>query len=112
MEREFIQLPEFDRGWTRLGLSDGDLARLQEEIKKNPRLGAVIPGTGGLRKMRFAFEGRGKSGSTRILYIDILIIETVILLGVYAKGEKETLTDAEKNSLRSLVEQLKGQYRD
>ncbi len=112
MEREFVLLPEFDRQWARLGFDDDDLARLQDEIKKNPKLGAVISGTGGLRKMRFAFERRGKSGSTRVLYIDMIIVETVILLGVYAKGEQETLTDAEKNNLKALVELLKDQYRD
>ncbi len=112
MERKFIQLPEFDRQWERLGYDDDDLARLQEEIKKDPKLGVVVQGTGGIRKMRFAFKSRGKSGSTRILYIDIVIVETVILLGAYAKGEQETLSDAEKKNLKKLVDNLKAQYRD
>lgn len=111
MEREFIQLPEFERQWSRLGLDDDDLAELQEEIKKDPKLGAVIPGTGGVRKMRIAFKGRGKRGSARVLYIDVFIAETILLLGAYAKSEKETLTQEEKQNIKKLAELLKGQYR-
>ena len=110
MEREFVLLHEFERQWARLGFDDDDLGRLQEEIRKDPKLGAVIPGTGGVRKMRFAFEGRGKRGGTRVLYVDLLIAETVILLGAYAKNEQETLSMAEKQTLKSLAERITGQY--
>jgi hypothetical protein len=110
MEREFVMLPEFDKQWEKLGLDDDDLCELQDEIKKNPKLGSVIKGTGGLRKMRFAFEGSGKSGSSRVLYVDLVIAETVMLIGAYAKNMKETLTDEEKNQLKSLVKLLKSQY--
>ena len=110
MEREFIIMPEFDRQWAKLGLKDDDLSRLQEAIRKDPKLGSVITGTGGLRKMRFAFEGRGKSGSSRVLYVDIVIAETTFLIGVYAKNEKENLTAEETHHLKVLVETLKSQY--
>jgi hypothetical protein len=63
MTREFILLSEFDRQWARLGFDDGDLSRLQDEIKKDPKLGVVIPGTGGIRKMRFSFEGKGRAAA-------------------------------------------------
>lgn len=46
-----------------MGLTDADLRRLQEELLANPQIGSVMRGTGGVRKMRFAFENRGKSGS-------------------------------------------------
>jgi len=112
MEREFVQLPEFNKQWTQLGFNDDDLLELEENIKKNPALGKIISGTGGVRKMRFAFEGRGKSGSARVLYIDIFVAEKVLLLGAYAKGTKDTLTQDEKNELRKLTAILKDQYRD
>jgi hypothetical protein len=60
--------------------------------------------------MRFSFEGRGKSGGARILYLDILVLETVMLLGAYAKNEQETLTSAQKDVLKSLVRAIKNQY--
>ena len=47
-----------------------------------------MQGTGGLRKMRFAFEGAGKSGSVRECYVDFVIHETVYLITVYPKNKK------------------------
>lgn len=63
MTRTFIQTDEFLKNWQKLGLSDDDLRRLEYAIMMNPKVGSVIPGTGKLRKMRFAYENRGKSGT-------------------------------------------------
>ena len=62
MTRSFIELPIFRSRWEDLGLTDSDLRRLQIELLSDPKVGAVIRGTGGVRKMRFAFEHQGKSG--------------------------------------------------
>ena len=51
MTRTFIQTTEFERNWKELGFTDDDLRRLELEILKNPKTGAVMQGTGGLRKM-------------------------------------------------------------
>ena len=61
MTRTFVMLPEFDKQWANLGLTDKDLNRLQLELLENPQKGDVIQGTGGLRKLRFAFENRAAS---------------------------------------------------
>ena len=58
-------MPVFDKQWREMGLDDNDLQNLQVELLKNPQIGNVIRGTGKLRKMRFAFQNRGKSGSSR-----------------------------------------------
>ena len=68
-------LPEFDRKWSNLGFSDKELKSLQEELTVNPHKGDLIQGTGGLRKIRIAFEGRGKSGSARVCYVDFAVYE-------------------------------------
>lgn len=60
MTRTFIQTHEFTRNWERLGLKDQDLRRLELQILKNLKAGKVIIGTGGLRKLRFAFENEEK----------------------------------------------------
>ena len=60
MTREFIIMPEFDKKWKSLGFTDIELKALQEELTANPLLGKIMQGTGGLRKLRFAFENRGK----------------------------------------------------
>ena len=77
MKREFIETPSFTKKWFSLGFNDEDLRRLENQLLQNPKIGAVIRGTGKMRKMRFAFEGRGKSGSTRVCYVDFEIKETI-----------------------------------
>ena len=56
MTRSFIELPMFRSKWKTLGLNDDDLRRLQLELLSDPKVGAVMQGTGGVRKMRFAFD--------------------------------------------------------
>lgn len=72
MTRTFIQTQEFSRQWRALGFDDEDLRHLELMIMQNPEVGVVMQGTGGLRKMRFAYEGRGKSGSVRVCYVDFV----------------------------------------
>ena len=106
MTRTFIQTDEFIKNWERLGLTDDDLRRLELEIMKNPQVGPVIQGTGKLRKMRFAFENKGKSGSSRVCYVDFLIHETVYLITVYPKNEKDNLSKAERNEIKKFIDIL------
>lgn len=109
MTREFVELPIFRSKWKSLGLDDSDLRRLQEEILLDPKVGAVMKETGGLRKMRFAFEHRGKSGSIRVIYIDFEVYEKIYLITAYQKSEKDNLTKAERNELKQLITILEQQ---
>lgn len=112
MTRTFVELPLFRSKWKALGLNDNDLKRLQEEILLNPKTGAVMKETGGIRKMRFAFEHRGKSGSIRVIYIDFEVYEKIYLLTAYPKNEKDNLSKAERNELRELVKVLENQLKE
>jgi hypothetical protein len=105
--RIFFSTFEFDRQWERLGLDDEDRRRLEDEIMRNPKVGAIIRGTGGLRKMRFAFEKQGKSGSSRILYVDLVVLERVYLVTAYRKNQKENISPAERGIYKKLIEQTK-----
>ena len=107
MLRLFKSTTVFDKQWTELGLDDDDQYKLELEIMNDPSLGKTIRGTGGLRKIRFALEGKGKSGGIRVLYIDIIVMETVYFISAYAKSQQESLTDEEKKSLKAVVEQIK-----
>ena len=106
MTREYVMLPEFDKRWKELGLTDDDLKSLQEELTVNPSKGDVIQGTGGLRKIRFAFENRGKSGSTRVCYVDFVIYERIYLITAYSKNEKDNLSKSERNEVKKLIKLL------
>lgn len=111
MSRTFIQTNEFLHQWKKLGFGEEDLRRLELMIMHNPEIGVVMQGTGGLRKMRFAYEGRGKSGSTRVCYVDFAYYDTVYLLTVYAKNQKENLSKEERNSIKKAVELLESEVR-
>ena len=91
MTRIFVELPIFRSRWKEMGLSDDDLRRLKEELLSDPKVGAVMRGTGGVRKMRFAFEQRGKSGSVRVIYVDFEVYEKIFLITAYPKNEKDNL---------------------
>lgn len=106
MTRTFIQTDEFVRNWKNLGLTDDDMRRLELEILKKPQAGRVIKGTGKLRKLRFAFENKGKSGSARVCYVDFLLMETIYLITIYPKKEKDNLTKAECNHIKKMIDIL------
>ena len=112
MTREFVMMPEFDRQWHKLGLDDTELRQLQETLLKNPKAGKVIQGTKGLRKIRIAFEGQGKSGSGRVAYVDFTVYETVYLITAYSKNEKDTLTKAERNEIAKMIVRLERGIKD
>lgn len=99
-------MPIFDKQWRAMGLDDNDLQALQIELLKDPQIGSVIQGTGKLRKMRFAFPNRGKSGSSRVLYVDFVLAETIYLIFAYPKNEKDNLTDEERNNIKKMIEKI------
>lgn len=107
MYKEFVILPEFEKQWHAMNLNDDDLRRLESMLLENPEAGDVIQGTGGLRKLRFAFSNRGKSGSSRVCYVNIIRAEKTFLITAYPKNVKDNLTKAECNSIRRFVEMLK-----
>jgi hypothetical protein len=106
MTREFVMLPEFDRQWQKLGLGDDELRQLQETLLQNPKVGNVIRGTKGLRKIRIAFEGQGKSGSGRVVYVDFTVHEVVYLITAYPKNEKDNLSKDERNKIAKMIVRL------
>ena len=89
MKRTFIEVPLFTKKWKELGLTDEDLRDLQNILLQNPKSGDVIQGTGGLRKIRIPMKGRGKSGGSRVIYVDIEIKEVIYFINVYTKNEKD-----------------------
>jgi hypothetical protein len=63
----FIELPIFTR-YAVDYFDDGELAELQKALAKNPESGTVVPGTHGVRKLRWSRSGMGKRGGLRVLY--------------------------------------------
>ncbi len=77
-----------------------------EFLARRPKAGRVIQGTGGLRKIRVARPGRGKSGGTRTIYYYHNEDKPILLLLIYAKADQENLTDAQKAQLKKHVDAI------
>lgn len=85
-------------------MSDDEYKSLQEALVNRPDMGAIIRGTGGLRKVRWKQEGRGKSGGVRAIYYWMTEDEQLYMLYVYPKSEQEELTPDQKKALKMIVE--------
>ncbi len=88
-------------------MSAGEMEEVATMISENPRVGDLIAGTGGFRKVRIALQGGGKSGGARVVYYFYDANAPVFLIQVYAKNEKANITAAEKNALKMLSEEFK-----
>lgn len=105
--RTFVELPIFSKRWEEIGLGEDELLALQIMLLKDPQSGPIMEGTGGIRKVRFPLENKGKSGSVRVCYADFAEYEVTYLITAFTKNEKENLTKEEKNTLKKLVKALK-----
>jgi hypothetical protein len=101
---KFVRSAAFDEDWGNLGLDDKDLARLELALVTDPSAGDVIAGTGGLRKLRFARPGEGKSGSCRVCYAFFVDHGIVLLVFIYGKSAKTDLTPKEKAYVKQLLD--------
>ena len=112
MTRVFIYIAEFEKQRKHLGLTEKDIEDIEDFLLTNPTAGRMIPGTGGVRKVRIRLPNRGKSGGARVVYVDFANYEKMYMLTVYGKGVKENLTQVEKNELNNLVNVLKAESRE
>lgn len=92
-------------------LTVGQRDAVIDMVAYEPTCGDVIPGSGGLRKVRIGRDGIGKRGGTRVIYYFYNEDFPILLLALYAKNEKADLTAAEKRefaaSMREIVRQWK-----
>src|SRR5260364_375985 len=102
---EFIETPTFTRMVTAL-LSDEEYRTLQHALVENPARGDLIKGGGGIRKLRHAVQGRGKSGGVRVIYYWMKDHHQIYMLVIYPKSKKDTLTDKETALLRAFLKEL------
>lgn len=109
MIRTFIEVPLFTRRWKDIGLGDEELRELQIMLLKDPKSGPVMEGTGGIRKVRFPLENKGKRGSVRVCYTDFEEYEVTCLITAFEKKDKDNLSDDEKKVLKKLVKSLKSE---
>jgi hypothetical protein len=91
-------------------ISDLERERLAMFVGANPEAGEIIPGTGGVRKLRWALAGRGKRGGARIIYYYHNEQLPLFLLAAYAKNEKANLSKAERNAMKRVISLMVAGY--
>ena len=83
-------------------LSEDSYAEFQGFLAENPTAGDVIQGTNGLRKIRWAVQGKGKSGGVRVIYYHLCRAYQIRLILIYRKGVKDDLSATEKRVLSEI----------
>ena len=98
-----IETSVFTRRVTAL-LADDEYRELQATLVERPKAGPVIPGSGGIRKLRWSASGRGKRGGARVIYYWAAEQDHLLMLFIYAKNESDDLTRDQIKTLRHIVE--------
>jgi len=86
-------------------LDDDNYRRLQTVLVLRPDAGDLIPGGGGLRKIRWGIKGRGKRGGVRVIYYWVVKQDRILMLFIYAKTEQNDLSAEQLKILRQIIEE-------
>jgi hypothetical protein len=100
-----VETPEFLSA-TRKFMDDEERAVLVDYLAHNPTAGNLIPGTGGVRKLRWGLAGRGKRGGARVIYFHHDADMPLFALSANAKNQKSDLSQQDRNDFRRLTTQL------
>ncbi|MAZ77395.1 MAG: addiction module toxin RelE [Legionellaceae bacterium] len=92
-------------------LTDDERSLMISFLAQFPESGNVIPGSGGLRKLRWRQSGQGKRGGVRVIYYFYNNTAPLVLLDLYSKHDKEDLDKSELKMLSKLANELKLSYR-
>jgi len=105
---EFVETRAFTR-WLKEYLTDDEYRRLQAFLASSPEAGDLIPATGGLRKLRWSQQkrGKGKRGGVRVIYCLFPEDLQIYLMTLYDKEEANDLTPDQKRFLRNALDQEK-----
>jgi hypothetical protein len=108
MRLTFVQLRTYVADAQRLGMTDDDQAKLESALLERPTTGSVMPGTGGLRKLRYAPARSfgGKSGGVRVCYAYFPEFAIVYFVVAFGKNEQANLAARQKSQIRSLLREI------
>jgi len=109
--RTVAETPLFCRQADKL-FNEAERRKLISLLASNPFAGVEIPGTGGVRKLRFATQGQGKRGGARIIYFHVDDQMPVYALLAYAKSAKTDMTDSERQQVSKLATAIKAMRKE
>lgn len=105
-----VETPEFIARTGKL-MADEEREALIDYLARNPTAGDLVTGTGGVRKLRWGLEGRGKRGGARIIYFFHSAEIPLFALTAFAKNERTDLSQEDRNAFRGLTKLLVETYR-
>lgn len=113
MNLTFIETVAFTKALPDIFGTDEAFRRFQEEMLADPDAGTVMPGCGGLRKIRWAdrVRGKGTRGGVRIIYLHVPEAHTVLLLMAYRKNVADNLTVDQQRVLASLADEFRAELK-
>lgn len=104
----FVEIASFTEDWADLKLGDDDLRALEDDIARHPTRPPVVPGGGGVRKIRRPdpASGKGKSGGYRVLYAFLPSYGTVLLIAAWPKSEREDLETDDYKAIGKVIARI------
>jgi hypothetical protein len=99
-----VETPIFERQWP-LYWTEEERGAFAAYVAMHPTAGDVVPGSGGLRKVRWRMPGVGKSGGVRVIYFVVAADATIVLLTLYSKSKTDNLTGAMLKEIRRALEE-------
>jgi hypothetical protein len=93
-------------------LAEEEIDELTEYLGRNPEAGVIIPKSGGIRKLRWAASGRGKSGGARVIYYYHNVDAPLLLIAIFAKNQKSNLDARELKAAQQLAESIAKEARN
>ena len=106
-----VETEEFLRAARKMAMSDEERRELISVLAVTPMIGDEIAGTGGMRKLRLAAKGKGKSGGYRVITFFSGADIPVFLITAYAKSQKDNISDKDKNTLKALSDAIVKTYK-
>lgn len=104
-----VETPEFLAAARKL-MDDKERTLLVDYLAQNPTAGDVIPEAGGVRKVRWRLEGRGKRGGARVIYFYHSENVPLFALTAYAKNQRDDLTPAQRDGFKQLAKSVAETY--
>lgn len=100
---EFVETPAFTKALGRY-LDDDEYAALQGHLNEHPESGTLVVGSGGVRKLRWGAQGRGKRGGIRVIYYLRLSREQIWMLTIYGKSVRENIPAVVLKQIKEAVD--------
>ena len=105
------ELPQFIRDAEAASLSDDERKAIVDTVAADPRRGDMVPGSGGIRKVRFGRSGRGKSGGLRVMVAYVGEDAPAYLLAILEKRDRANFTRSEVEAMRHITNEIKRHWK-